>query len=97
MEFFLETFEVSEMYPVYLDGARFQGEKGAERSFLYALSAEKIHAAMFQAARDSAEGGKDVKMGPVQICDVCGYTAEGTAPDVCSVCKAMKEHFQTFA
>jgi rubrerythrin len=31
-----ETFEIDEMYPVYLEGAKFQQEKGAARSFTYA-------------------------------------------------------------
>lgn len=27
--------------------------------------------------------GKDVELGPVQVCKVCGYTVEGEAPDIC--------------
>jgi rubrerythrin len=32
-----ETFEITEMYPTYIEMAKFQGEKGAELSFHYAL------------------------------------------------------------
>ena len=92
-----ETFEITEMYPAYLETARFQGEKGAEKSFHYALSAEKIHAAMFTKAEKQARLGKDLDLGPVQICQVCGYTVEGDAPNVCPVCSAKRNAFRAFA
>jgi rubrerythrin len=27
------------------------------------------------------------------VCEICGYTAEGGAPDECPVCKAKKQAF----
>jgi len=92
-----ETFEVDEMYPAYLETARFQKEKGALLSFHYALSAEKVHAAMFQLAKQAVDAGRDAELGPVQVCQVCGYTHEGDIPDRCPVCGATKEQFKTFA
>jgi len=92
-----EMHEVEEMYPVYLAGAKLQAEKGAERSFNYALSAEKIHAAMYQEAKQAVDSGSDVELGPVQICVVCGYTAEGEAPGKCPICAAGRDKFETFA
>jgi rubrerythrin len=84
------------MYPTYLETAKFQGEKGAQQSFYYALSAEKTHAAFFKKAKDAVDSGKDVKLGPMQICTVCGYTVEGDAPDKCPICGSKKEKFRTF-
>ena len=92
-----ENFEVAEMYPTYLETAKLQGEKGAQRSFHYALSAEKIHARMYTEAKKSVDAGKDVELGPVQVCSVCGYTHEGDIPDKCPICGAAKDKFQTFA
>ncbi len=46
-----ETYEMTEMYPAFLEVARMQGEKAAEKSFHYANEAEKIHAEMFKAAK----------------------------------------------
>jgi rubrerythrin len=37
-----ESFEIAEMYPVYLEAAKLQGEKEAVRSNHFALEAEKI-------------------------------------------------------
>ena len=91
-----ELHEVEQMYPVYLQTAEFQGEKGAKRSFHYALEAEKIHAKMFKEAQDSAKSGKDYDFEAVYICPVCGYTVLDESPDVCPVCGAKKEIFKEF-
>jgi rubrerythrin len=92
-----ELFEVSEMYPAYLEMAKSQQERGAQLSFHYALSAERIHAEMYQGAKRSVDGGADLALGPVQVCEVCGYTAEGEIPEKCPVCSAKREQFVTFA
>ena len=92
-----ETFEITEMYPVYFESARFQQERGAERSFLFALSGEKTHAELFEKAKGHVDAGKDVELGPVQICSICGWAHEGEAPDKCPICGAGRDKFQTFA
>jgi len=91
-----ETFEVEEMYPAYNKVAELQGEQGAVRSTHYALEAEKIHAGMYQEAKQAVEGGKDIQLGKVYICSVCGYTVEGEAPERCPVCGATREKFKEF-
>lgn len=91
-----ELHEVEQMYPVYLEAARFQGEKGSERAFHYALEAEKIHVTLFQEAQKSAKEGKDMDLGTVYVCPVCGHTVVGDAPDRCPVCGAKKEMYKDF-
>jgi rubrerythrin len=91
-----ETFEINEMYPVYKAVAQFQGEKAAETSFTWALEAEKIHASLYRKAKQAVDQGKDVTLGPIRICSVCGYTVEGDAPDKCPMCGASRDKFQTF-
>lgn len=91
-----ETFEINEMYPAYKKVAEFQGEKAAEISFTWALEAEKIHASLYQKAKQAVDRGEDVELGPIQICQVCGYTVEGDAPERCPICKALKERFKSF-
>jgi len=92
-----ETFEINEMYPTYLETAKQQKERSAQLSFHYALSAEKIHAEMYTAAKQSVEAGADPDMGPVQVCEVCGYTVEGEIPEKCPICAAKRDKFRTFA
>jgi rubrerythrin len=91
-----ETFEINEMYPAYKAVAQFQGEKGAEVSFNWALEAEKIHANLYQKVKQAVDQGKDVNLGPIQICSVCGYTVEGDAPEKCPICGTTKEKFRDF-
>ncbi len=92
-----ELFEVNEMYPAYLEVARAQGEQAAERSMAYAVAAEKIHAEMYQTAKDAVDAGKDVSLGALQVCPVCGHTLEGDLPDKCPVCSTVGNLFETFA
>jgi len=91
-----ETFEIEQMYPTYKEVAKFQGEKDAERSFDWSYQTEKKHKALFEKAKGAVDGGKDVELDEVQVCEVCGYTLEGEAPDVCPVCKAKKEKFRAY-
>ncbi len=91
-----ETFEIREMYPAYKKIAEFQGEKGAEISFTWALQAEKIHASLYEKAKQTVDNGEDIDLDEMQICQVCGYTVEGDAPEQCPICNAPKERFKSF-
>ncbi len=91
-----ETFEITEMYPVYQAVAKAQNEKGAEINFAWTLEAEKIHTGLYEKAKQSVDTGKDIELETVQICEVCGYTLEGDAPERCPICRAKKERFRAF-
>ena len=92
-----ETFEIDEMYPTYLETARFQGEREAERSFNYALQAEKTHQEMFRNARETLIATqKDITLAPVGVCTVCGWTHEGDLPEKCPICGAARDKFRIF-
>ena len=91
-----ETTEVEEMYPAFRAVAEFQGEKGAQRSMTYALEAEKIHAVLYAEAKAAVGEGQDIEAGPIQICDVCGHTLLGDAPERCPVCGAAQSRFRAF-
>ncbi|MBN1583175.1 MAG: rubrerythrin family protein [Anaerolineae bacterium] len=89
-----ENFEVTEMYPAYDAVAKLQGEKGAILSIHYALEAEKIHEAMYNEARQLVGTGQDREATTVHICEVCGHTVIGEAPDKCPVCS--RTQFKAF-
>ena len=91
-----ENFEVDEMYPAYMAVAKVQEEKQAMVSIHYALEAEKIHASMYEVARQSATERKDIELGVMQICGVCGHTVEGDAPDKCPGMWATRDKFRAF-
>lgn len=91
-----ENFEVEEMYPAYDAVAKLQNEKDAIRSIHFAIEAEKIHSAMYTEAKQAVNEGKDIDVGSVYICPVCGYTVQGNAPDSCPVCGVPKAKFVKF-
>ena len=91
-----ETFEINEMYPAYLAVAKDQDEPRAIKSIGFAIAAEKIHAAMYTTAKQAVDAGKDMELGTVQICTVCGHTLEGDAPDVCPVGGSVREKYVAF-
>jgi len=55
-----------------------------------------MHKQLYEKAIDSVNSGKDVKLGPIHVCEVCGYTLEGEAPDKCPLCNASKDKFIAF-
>jgi rubrerythrin len=91
-----ENFEVEEMYPAYLAVAQAQGEKTAEIWLNAALQAEKVHHAIYQAAKKVVESGQDIAFNPVHVCPMCGFTMEGDAPAKCPVCGTPREKFVAF-
>lgn len=91
-----ENYEVAQMYPAFIAVADMQAEKGSIRSFQFALEAEKTHAALFTAAKEAVDAGKDYDEATVHVCDICGYTLVGELEDDCPVCKAKTTMFTTF-
>jgi rubrerythrin len=91
-----ETYEVDEMYPAFVAVAEAQEEKAAVRSNKFALEAEKVHAGLYEQARQAVLASKDTELGDVHVCEVCGWTVEGDAPDRCPLCGAKKEKFRKF-
>ena len=89
-----EHYEFTKMYPEFLEDARKEINKGAERSFTYANEVEKIHHKLYTNALKAVESGKDLEKQDVYICLVCGYTREGEPPEKCPVCGAVKKVFQ---
>jgi rubrerythrin len=92
-----EAYEIAEMYPAFIQLAEWQGEEGAAHSMRNALEAEKTHHALYERSKAAVEGGSDAAIGVLHVCDMCGATMEGDAPDNCPICGAAKENFITFA
>jgi len=85
-----ETYEFTSMYPEMIKTAEKEDEKKALRSFSWANEVEKIHAGLYQKALDNIDNSVEADY---YVCDVCGYTCENEAPDVCPVCKSQKRAF----
>lgn len=89
-----ENYEAVTMYPDFLEDAKAEGEnKKAIRSFEFALAVEKTHEALYTEMLENLEESKDVESVDYYICEVCGHTHVGEAPDECPVCGALKNRF----
>ncbi len=86
-----EAFEFKEMYPEMIKEAEEEGHKGALRSFNFANEVEEVHHDLYQKALDNLGSNEETDY---YVCDICGYTAEGSAPDECPVCKAKAKAFR---
>ena len=85
-----ETHEFKNMYPEMIQDAKEEGNKTAERSFVFANEVEKIHAELYQNALDNMDSLEDADY---YVCSVCGMTVEDEAPDSCPVCGAKASAF----
>ena len=88
-----EGFEFQQMYPKFLKEAEDEGNQAAVYSFKNALAVEEIHHGLYGKALESVKGGSDLPAKKIYVCEICGNTVEGDAPDSCPVCKAAKEKF----
>ena len=88
-----ETFEYTKMYPEYLSIAKQEENHRATWSFEVANKVEKVHAGLFSKAVDALKNKKDLEKVDYYVCEVCGHTVEGIAPDKCPICGASKTKF----
>ena len=86
-----ETHEFKSMYPRMIEDAKKEGNKAAEKSFIYANQVEEIHAGLYRKALENIDKSSDVDC--YYVCPVCGYTSENEAPDSCPICGAKKKAF----
>ncbi len=88
-----EGYEFTTMYPAFVAEAVHEGQTRAEKSFKNAMAVEKIHHTLYSEALASAQSGKDLPPADIHVCDVCGYTVAGDAPDRCPICGANRNRF----
>lgn len=89
-----ENHEFTEMYPEFISQAEAENQAKAKNSFDLANKVEKVHHGLFQEALSRLEKGQAAEEKPFYVCQVCGYTTEGDAPDKCPVCGALKKMFK---
>ncbi len=80
-----ETHEYTTMYPPMLADAIAEDHK-AKRMFGYAVKAEEVHANLYKLALEAAQQGKDIDVGEIYLCPVCGHIEFGNPPEKCPIC-----------
>ena len=89
-----EHYEFTEMYPEFIRQAEAGGESKARTSFDLANQVEKVHHGLFKAALDMLEKRQALEDKTFYVCQVCGNTVEGEAPDKCPICGVSKKMFK---
>ncbi|MBI4187631.1 MAG: rubrerythrin family protein [Chloroflexi bacterium] len=89
-----EHYEFTRMYPVFIDKAEEEGDKKAQRSFEYANEVEQIHHSLYETALKTLKAGKQLKSQSYYVCQVCGNTVEGEAPEICPICGNPRSAFK---
>ncbi|MDM8000082.1 MAG: rubrerythrin family protein [Dehalococcoidia bacterium] len=89
-----EHHEFTQMYPAFIKDAESENATSARRSFDMANQVERTHHGLFEAALKSLSEGKAMPEKPFFVCQVCGHTVEGSAPDKCPVCGALAKMFK---
>ena len=89
-----EGFEFQQMYPEYINQAEEEKNKAAINSFRNASAVEKIHHGLYSGALSRLEAGADLPSSKILVCEICGNTVLGNAPEKCLVCGAPKNKFK---
>ena len=84
----------NDYYPPMIRDAEAEGERAAALIFSRARDVETMHAAIYKRALDKVMKEESVDY---HVCQVCGYVAEGGAPDQCPICNAKREMFKAVA
>ncbi len=89
-----EHYEFTKMYPDFIEGAKTENNTDAETSFTWANKVEEIHHGFYQEALKAVESGQKLKDEPYLICQGCGNTVTGAAPEQCPICGAPRDMFK---
>jgi rubrerythrin len=92
-----EVYEHTRMYPEFIKIAEAEDRKDARQTFHYANETEKKHAQFYQRAIEALGKGKDLDRNEYFVCQTCGYTVEGEAPEVCPICGSPKSMYKQVA
>ena len=89
-----EHYEFTTMYPSFIEQAKSENNQRAEISFTHANAVEKIHHSLYQKALDALKKGQQTRDEPYFVCQFCGNTIAGEAPDRCPICGAPRSKFK---
>ena len=89
-----ENHEFTKMYPNFIEVAGSETNKAAADTFDLANRVEQIHHTLYSDALARMEKGEDMENKPIYVCQYCGNTVVGEAPDTCPICGAPKKLFK---
>jgi rubrerythrin len=90
-----ESYEVSTMYPKFLQDAKLEKAQKAEKSFTWAMDTEKKHKVFYQQNLAALQSNSEKSLpAGYAVCPVCGNTYPKSSVDAkCSFCQTSKDKF----
>ncbi len=89
-----ESYEFTDMYPAFIKQAEEDNASEAAGSFKMANKVEQIHHDLYKEALEALQKGQAQELKPFYVCQFCGNTVEGEAPDRCPVCGRPRKIFK---
>ena len=89
-----ENYEFTKMYPDFIEQAKSDGNRRAQISFEHANKVEEIHHGLYREALEALKAGPKMDDEHYYVCQVCGYTVAGEAPEKCPICGAPQSKFK---
>ncbi len=89
-----ENHEFTKMYPAFIEQAESEGEGKAKDSFDLANKVEQIHFGLYKSALEMLEKAQVMDDKSFYVCQYCGNTVEGEAPEKCPICGVPKKMFK---
>ncbi len=77
-------------YGEFMKQAEADGNKAAFMSFSQARDAEQVHASLYKKAMAHMTVDEETSY---FVCSICGYVADGQAPETCPICGAPASKF----
>jgi rubrerythrin len=90
----MEQQEYISMYPYFIEKAVEERNDRAKLTFEWANRVERIHHGYFEAALAALKEGNQAADETYCVCQVCGNTVTGEAPEKCPVCGAASKAFK---
>jgi rubrerythrin len=89
-----ELYEFTQMYPFFIMKAQQEQNERAHRTFKWANEVEQVHHRLFEATLKAVKASEPLKEEAIYVCQVCGNTFNGEAPDNCPVCGSSRKQFK---
>ncbi|HLO60678.1 MAG TPA: ferritin family protein [Bacteroidales bacterium] len=90
-----ESYEVSTMYPKFLEDAKLEKVEKADKSFTWAVDTEKKHQEFYKQALAALNANSEKTLSvEYVVCPVCGNTyPKATADAKCAFCQTSQDKF----
>ncbi|MBT3362528.1 MAG: rubrerythrin family protein [Chloroflexi bacterium] len=89
-----EHHEFTSMYPDFIEQAGKEDNNKAAGSFQLANTVEKIHHTLYSDALAKLEKGEAIEDKSIYVCQYCGNTVVGDAPERCPICGVPQKRFK---